>query len=100
MLALASIRGDIANYVQALFEVYIVLLLIYLVVNMVLAFGARPPYSRAFDLLMGFLREISEPYLQLFRRFIRPLGAIDLSPILAIIVLIVLERIIPSLIAG
>lgn len=100
MLAIASVRGDIANYVQALFEVYIVILLIYLVVNMVLSFGARPPYMRWFDVVMAFLRDVSEPYLRLFRKFIRPFGAIDLSPILAIIVLIVLERIIPGLIAG
>ncbi|MGH2842433.1 MAG: YggT family protein [Solirubrobacteraceae bacterium] len=100
MLALASVRGDAANYVQALLEVYIVLLLIYLVVNLVLSFGARPPYWRAFDLGMGFLRDVCEPYLRIFRRFIPPIGAIDLSPTIGIILLIVLAQVIPNLIAG
>jgi len=34
-----------------------------------------------------FLARICEPYLELFRRFIPPLGMIDISPIVAIIVL-------------
>ncbi|WP_088105017.1 YggT family protein [Halalkalibacter urbisdiaboli] len=34
-----------------------------------------------------FLGRIVEPYLEPFRRFIPPLGMIDLSPIVAIIVL-------------
>ncbi|MFD0951164.1 YggT family protein [Virgibacillus natechei] len=34
-----------------------------------------------------FLGKISEPYLEVFRRFIPPLGMIDLSPIVAIITL-------------
>ncbi|BAC13437.1 YggT family protein [Oceanobacillus iheyensis] len=33
------------------------------------------------------LTKICEPYLEIFRRFIPPLGMIDLSPIVAIIVL-------------
>lgn len=33
------------------------------------------------------LAGICEPYLEIFRRFIPPLGMIDLSPIIAIIVL-------------
>ena len=35
---------------------------------------------------------ICEPYLNLFRRFIPPLGMIDFSPVVAIIVLQVLAR--------
>ncbi|RHW36482.1 YggT family protein [Neobacillus notoginsengisoli] len=34
-----------------------------------------------------FLARICEPYLELFRRFIPPLGMIDISPIVAIITL-------------
>ncbi len=34
-----------------------------------------------------FIGRIVEPYLEPFRRFIPPLGMIDLSPIVAIIVL-------------
>ncbi|MEI4831108.1 MULTISPECIES: YggT family protein [Bacillus] len=34
-----------------------------------------------------FLARICEPYLEPFRRFIPPIGVIDISPIVAIIVL-------------
>lgn len=34
----------------------------------------------------GFLYNITEPYLAVFRRFIPPLGMIDLSPIVAFFV--------------
>ncbi|WP_373895948.1 YggT family protein [Virgibacillus natechei] len=34
-----------------------------------------------------FLAKICEPYLEIFRRFIPPLGMIDLSPIVAIFVI-------------
>ncbi|MEQ8462746.1 YggT family protein [Coleofasciculus sp. E1-EBD-02] len=35
----------------------------------------------------GFLSPITDPYLNIFRSFIPPLGGLDLSPILAIFVL-------------
>lgn len=43
--------------------------------------GAR---ESSFGELIG---RIAEPYLEIFRRFIPPLGMIDISPIVAIIVL-------------
>ena len=100
MLALAITRGDIANYVQALFEVYIVLIFAYILLNLLFSFGLRTPYSRWSDALLGFLRDVSEPYLRLFRRFIPPLGAIDLSPMIAIIVLYIVQGLITSAIRG
>ena len=46
MLAAAVTRGDIANYVQALFIVYILLIFVYILLNMMFSLGLRPPYSR------------------------------------------------------
>jgi YggT family protein len=37
--------------------------------------------------VLGFLRDVTEPYLSLFRRFIPPIGPVDVSPIVAILVL-------------
>ncbi len=94
MLALAVSRVDIGNYVSALFEVYIVLIFAYILLNLLFSFGMRTPYSRASDAVLGFLRDVSEPYLKLFRRFIPPLGAVDLSPMIAIIVLYIVRSLI------
>jgi YggT family protein len=100
MLALATTRSDIASYVSALFEVYIVIIFIYILFNLLFSFGMRLPYARWSDALMNFLRDVSEPYLRLFRRFIPPLGAIDLSPMVAIIVLYFVRSLLVSVISG
>jgi YggT family protein len=100
MLALAITKYDIANYVDALFYVYILLLFVYILTNLLFSFGMRPPYSRYTDMVLGFLRDVSEPYLRIFRKFIPPLGMFDLSPMLAIILLYVARSLIHSLITG
>jgi uncharacterized protein YggT (Ycf19 family) len=86
-LPVAAVRDDIADFVSALLYVYILIILAYIVLNLFFAFGARPGYSRALDAVMTFLRDVSEPYLRIFRRFIPPLGPIDISPIIAILLL-------------
>ena len=101
MTALAAVtRVDIANYVSALFEVYIVLIFIYILLNLLFSFGMRVPYSRYSDAVMSFLRDVSEPYLRLFRRFIPMVGMFDFTPMVAIIVLYVVRTIVVNAIAG
>jgi len=100
LLAAAITRDDIANYVHTLIYVYVAMVFVYLLVNMALSFGARPPYSRAFDVVMGFLRDVSEPYLRLFRRFIPSIGMIDLSPMVAIFVLVIVAQVLYNVIRG
>jgi YggT family protein len=46
--------------------------------------------------IISFLSPITDPYLNIFRSFIPPIGAIDISPILAILVL----QIVGGLISG
>jgi YggT family protein len=58
------------------------------------------PYSRWSSALLGFLRDVCEPYLSIFRRFIPSIGALDLSPIVAILVLNFVGQFIASLIRG
>jgi YggT family protein len=100
MTVFAVTRFDIANYVSALFEVYIVLIFIYILLNLLLSFGVRVPYSRWSDGVMSFLRDVSEPYLRLFRRFIPVVGGFDFTPMVAIIVLYVVQTIIVNAIRG
>jgi YggT family protein len=100
-MALAALtRGDIANYVKALFLVYILLIFVYILLNMMLSLGLRPPYSRWMDAVMNFLRDVCEPYLRIFRRFIPPIGMFDLTPMIAIILLYVVQYFVVRLIQG
>ncbi len=100
MLLMAITRGDIADYVRALFEVYIVLIFVYILVNLLFSFGVRTPYARWSDALLNFLRDVCEPYLKIFRRFIPPIGMFDLTPMIAIILLVIVRTILGNAIAG
>jgi YggT family protein len=93
-LVLATARVEIAHYLSTLIYVYTLLILLHIVVQWLLAFGLRPPYSRASSAALGFLRDVCEPFLRIFRRVIPSFGAIDLSPIVAILVLGIVNRVV------
>jgi YggT family protein len=100
MTVLAVARNDVADYVAALFLVYVVLVLL----NVLSSWIPRMPYSPVLRAVLDFIHETTDPYLNLFRRFLPPLGgggfAIDLSPVLGIVVLLLLREVIVALIAG
>ena len=100
MTILATTRGDIAGYVDALFTVYILLLIVYILIQLMFSLGVRPPYTRWSDAILSFFRDVSEPYLRLYRSFIPMVGMFDFSPMIAIIVLYIARSLIHSLIAG
>jgi YggT family protein len=85
---LAAITGDnVAGYLRALIQVYSLIIIAYIVTSLIFAFGVRMPYNRVLNGILSFLRDVSEPYLRIFRRFIPMLGPLDLSPIVALLVL-------------
>lgn len=86
-LLLASVRTEVAGYLSTLIYVYTLLLVLHIVIQLLFSFGVRPSYSRALDAFLTFLRDVCEPYLRIFRRIIPPFGAVDFSPIVAIILL-------------
>lgn len=100
MIVMALTRYDVAKYVSALFEVYIVLIFVYILVNLMLSFGLRMPYSLWSDRLLNFLKDVSEPYLRLFRRLIPRVGMFDFTPMVAIIVLYVVRTLVVNAING
>lgn len=101
MTVLAAVtRDDVAGYVDAIFLVYSLLIIVYVLLSMIFSLGARIPYSRVTDAVLTFLRDVSEPYLQIFRRFIPLVGPLDLSPLVGLIVLNVVRVIVVKAIAG
>jgi YggT family protein len=97
---LAVTRDDIANYVSALFLVYLILIFI----RILLSWIPRMPYYPWLRAIVDFVHQVTDPYLNIFRRIIPPLGgagfAIDISPILATLVLIAVSGVIVALIRG
>ncbi|MEY2533738.1 MAG: YggT family protein [bacterium] len=100
LLTIATVRDEIAGYVSAIFLVYTLLIIAYILSSMYFAFGGHVPYSRWSGAVLGFLRDVCEPYLGFFRRFIPALGPLDLSPIVAIFVLNIASNIIVGIIRG
>lgn len=100
MIPLALTRQDVADYVAALFLVYIVLILIRALISWV----PRMPYNPTLRTVLDFVTDTTDPYLNLFRRLIPPIGGggfgLDLSPMIGIIVLFVLRGLVVGLIAG
>jgi YggT family protein len=91
---LATARTEIAGYLSTLIYVYTLLIILYIVIQLLFSAGVRPPYSRVTDGVMGFVRDICEPFLRLFRRLMPSFGGIDFSPMLAIISLYIINAVV------
>src|SRR6476646_5208328 len=96
---LAITRGDVADYVSTLITVYVIVIFVRILMSWV-----RLPYNRWLSAFLGFVTDVTDPYLRLFRRVL-PLvklgpGAIDIRPMIATIVLIVVGQIVVSAIRG
>ena len=91
---LASARTDIADFLSTLIYVYTLLIILYIVIQLLFTVGFRPPYSRATDAVLGFLRDICEPFLRIFRRLIPSFAGIDFSPLLAILTLSIFQAVV------
>jgi len=97
-LVFALTRDQVADYVATLFWVYVILIF----VRILLSWIPRIPYNPVLRSIIGFIHDVTDPYLNLFRRILPPVGgggfALDLSPIVAIIVLYIGEAIVVGLI--
>ena len=91
VFALASTASSAQRFVEVFFDVYILLILAWVLTSWI-----RLPYS--LNRVQRFLDDVCEPYIRLFRRVLPQLGPLDLSPIVAIFTLIVAQRVLGGLI--
>jgi YggT family protein len=84
---LAGAIDSVQSFVTVFIAVYTLMIFAYVILSWV-----RSPYST--HPVVRFLHDVCDPYLRLFRRFLPPLGPVDLSPIVAVIALVVLERLV------
>jgi uncharacterized protein YggT (Ycf19 family) len=95
LIPAADTADTILNFVDVFVGVYILLIFAYIITSWV-----RLPYSPWLNRIQRFLYDVCEPYLRLFRRFVPSLGPLDLSPLLAVIVLVIVQRLIHAAVAG
>jgi YggT family protein len=105
-MILAVTRTDLAYYLTALVWIYTLLILLRILLTWAVMLpqvvGAlQHPVLRN---LVGFVEDVTEPYLALWRKIIPPLrtgpGLIDLSPIIAIFALQLVGGILARVITG
>lgn len=93
-------RGDVASYVSALFTVYIVLIFIRILSSWI----PRMPQNAALLTVLRFAQQTTDPYLNIFRRVLPPVGgsglALDLSPMIGLFLLLIGQAIIVGAING
>jgi YggT family protein len=100
LLPLAISRLDVARYLETLLYVYIALIFI----RVIMSYFRSIPYNRFLSAFLGFVEDVTNPYLNVFRRFIPPVklgpAALDLTPIIATFVLIIFGQIIVGIVRG
>jgi YggT family protein len=89
---LADTASSLQNFVRVFVWIYILLIFAFVLLSWV-----RLPYSRTTSAVQQFLDEVCRPYLRLFR-FLPTLGPFDLSPIVAVAVLLVAAEVVNALI--
>ena len=87
LMLLFDAVGVIQSFLDVFIGVYILVILLYIITSWI-----RLPYSPTLNRIQWFLYDVCDPYLRLFRRVVPPLGPLDLSPMLAVIALLIVQQ--------
>lgn len=90
-LPLADVIDSVKGFVNIFISVYILLIFAYILTSWI-----RLPYSVWLNRIQRFLYDVCEPYLRIFRRLLPAFGPLDLSPIVAVISLFLINSIIQT----
>jgi YggT family protein len=83
--------ADAISSVETFINVFVLLYWLVIVVYIITSW-LRLPYSPTLNRIQRFLYDVCEPYLRIFRRLLPSTGPIDLSPLLALLALGVIDR--------
>ena len=92
---LADTASSLQSFVNVFVGIYVLLIFVYILMSWV-----QIPYSRTISAVQQFLDEVCRPYLNLFRGRLPTLGPLDLSPIVAVFVLLVAAGLVNYLIGA
>src|SRR5882672_9805024 len=89
LMLLYDAVGAVRNFLNVFIGVYILVILVYIIMSWI-----RLPYSPWVNRIQRFLYDVCDPYLRLFRRIVPPLGPLDLSPMVAVLALVLLDQLV------
>jgi YggT family protein len=84
---------SVDEFLYVFASIYTLVILAY-----ILSSWLRLPYSPTLNRIQRFLYDVCEPYLRLFRRVLPSMGPLDLSPMIAVFVLWIVEQLVVRLI--
>jgi len=90
---LADLSPSLQRFVTLFVWIYVLLIFAWVLLSWV-----QLPYSGLGATVRRFLDEVCRPYLNLFRGRIPAIGPLDLSPMVAVLVLLVLAQVVNRLI--
>ena len=100
MTLVAISRADVADYVYTLAIVFVVLIFI----RVIMSFIPRVPYNRWLSAFLNFVEKVTDPILKPIRRVLPDIklgpAALDLSPMVATFLLLIVAGIVAGLIEG
>jgi uncharacterized protein YggT (Ycf19 family) len=90
---LADLKTSLQSFVRVFVWIYVLLIFAYVLLSWI-----QLPYSGTAAAVQRFLDEVCRPYLNIFRGRIPSVGPLDLSPIVAVLVLLVAAELVNRLI--
>jgi YggT family protein len=77
--------------VIAILDIYWYLVIIQAVISWLIAFNVINTYSRPVAMVLDFLYRITEPVLRPIRQFVPSFGGLDISPVILLLVIWLVE---------
>ncbi len=97
MSVLSSLFQALAYPSYLLIHYYIYVILAAVILSWLEAFNVLNTYNSTVRLICDTIRRLTEPYFAIFRKFIPPVGVVDLSPFFGLIALYFLQTFIPRM---
>ena len=96
--------GPLFLLIDAVFEIYIIIILVEVVLSWLTAFNVVNPYNKLVAIIRTFTHALTEPLLRPIRgflyRFIPNMGGIDLSPLVLLLLIYFLRNVLVRLYAS
>ena len=85
---------EFLGFISLLLKLYIYILFAAAIMSWLIAFNVVNPRNQFVAMLAEFLYRITEPVLAPIRRFMPNLGGLDISPIILILLIMLIQRVI------
>jgi len=82
------------NLIDRILEIYQILIIVWVILGWLRAFGHLPLHSQFLAVVWDFLYRITEPFLYRIRQVVPPIGGVDLSPLVLLLLVMFLRELI------